>query len=58
MSDALNEAIRLAVGRNLNKSVTFIDIEKDNFGDDALKGHRYCEPSVKKPNTENYNLYM
>lgn len=58
MSDALNEAIRSAVGRNSDKGVTFIDIEKDNFGDDALKGHRYCEPGVKEPDTENPELYM
>lgn len=58
MSDALNEAIQTAIGRNSDKNVKFIDIEKDNFGDDALKGHRYCEPGVKEPDTNNPNLYM
>lgn len=58
MSDALNDAVRSAIDRNSNKGVSFIDIEKDNFGDDALKGHRYCEPGVKEPDPKNTQLYL
>ncbi|ORY07526.1 SGNH hydrolase-type esterase domain-containing protein [Clohesyomyces aquaticus] len=58
MSDTLNAAIRSAVSNNADKGVTFIDIEKDNFGDDALKGHRYCEPGVKEPDPKNTELYL
>lgn len=57
MSDALNAAIQDAVKRNSDKGVTFIDIENVD-GEDKLKGHRYCEPGVKEPDTKNDKLYF
>jgi hypothetical protein len=57
MSDALNQAVQDAVGRNKETGVTFIDIQNVN-GEDKLKGHRYCGPGVTEPDTGNTNLYF
>lgn len=52
MSLKLNRAIALAVSRNKDQGVTWIPI------DDAVEGHRFCEPGVAEPDQYNSNLWL
>ncbi|KAI9794422.1 MAG: hypothetical protein M1816_005492 [Peltula sp. TS41687] len=54
MSLALNAAIKNAVDRNKNDGVKFIDIQ----GNNALDGHRFCEPGIKEPDQHNDRLWF
>ena len=54
MSLALNAAIQGAVDRNKNNGVKFIDIQAN----DALRGHRFCEPGIKEPDQLNDKLWF
>ncbi|KAI2629985.1 SGNH hydrolase-type esterase domain-containing protein [Hypoxylon sp. NC1633] len=52
MSVHLNQAIENAVSRNTDQGVKYIPI------DDAMDGHRYCEPGVQEPDQHNDNLWL
>ncbi|OQO14037.1 hypothetical protein B0A48_00913 [Cryoendolithus antarcticus] len=52
MSIQLNKAIAEAASRHSSEGVKFVPI------DDALDGHRFCEPGVKEPNQQNPKLWM
>lgn len=54
MSRELNTAIQAAVDRNKDKNVKFIDIQ----GENALAGHRFCEPGVQEPDQHNEQLWF
>jgi hypothetical protein len=45
MSTRLNEAVSLAVAKNSDKNVHYVDIEANG----ALTNHRYCEEGVDEP---------
>lgn len=52
MSVQLNKAIADAVSRNSDQGVTWAPI------DDAVEGHRFCEPGVVEPDQQNENLWL
>lgn len=54
MTRALNTAIQTAVDKSKDKGVKFVDIQ----GENALDGHRFCEPNVQEPDPKNDNLWF
>ena len=58
MSKALKAAVQSATLRNTKQGVTFIDIETNSDGSDALSGHRFCELGIKEPDQNNPNLWF